>query len=95
MGARAKSTSSATVCVAWRSACARLSSASTEPAARIKPHDPKHAYDVGLDSMSDETRQMLVVFGLGVPIAALATYIHFRVLRYLRELKERRKGRSR
>lgn len=35
--------------------------------------------------MTEGTRQLVVVFGLGIPIAALLTYLHFRILRYLRE----------
>jgi hypothetical protein len=35
--------------------------------------------------MSEDTRQMLVVFGVGIPIAAVLTYLHFRILRYVRE----------
>ena len=39
--------------------------------------------------MSEQTQQLVVMFGLGIPIAALATYIHFRVLRYLKRRKAR------
>lgn len=39
--------------------------------------------------MKEETRQILVTFGLGIPIAALLTYIHFRILRYLNKRKQR------
>ena len=31
--------------------------------------------------MTEDTRQMLVAFGLGIPIAAVLTYLHFRILR--------------
>ncbi len=35
--------------------------------------------------MTEDTRQMLVVFGLGIPIAAVLTYLHFKILRFIRE----------
>ncbi|HUI26796.1 MAG TPA: hypothetical protein VL403_12000 [Candidatus Kryptonia bacterium] len=37
--------------------------------------------------MSEDTQHLLVALGLGIPIAALATYVHFRVLRYLKGRK--------
>jgi len=39
--------------------------------------------------MSEDAQHLLVALALGIPIAALATYIHFRILRYLRDRSTR------
>ena len=37
--------------------------------------------------MTEDTQHFLVALGLGIPIAALATWLHFRILRYLKARK--------
>ncbi len=40
--------------------------------------------------MTEDTKHLLVALGLGIPIAAVATYVHLRVMRYFRERGPRR-----